>query len=114
MVFTKPNSIIRIAGLDDTGLVTFQTMKLRLKAIGIILMLLAFVAPLAPGSHCESDHESEGKTECACVCHSAPDWSLLEPAINVQTFKSERTDSVDTLYLKRLSIAEVFRPPIAA
>jgi hypothetical protein len=89
-------------------------MKLIVKAFVVVLVALAFIAPLAATMHCEGNSEAECATECACICHSDPASACLEQASGLMAHRSERASSTDMLCLGRLSISDIFRPPIAA
>jgi hypothetical protein len=85
-----------------------------MQTAAIFLIALAFAAPIVATAHCESDHEAECETECACTCHSDTMISGVVQAIGHRSQVSASTRPADDLILERLSVADVFRPPIAS
>ena len=90
------------------------SMKLLVKAFAVVLAALAFVAPLAETAHCDGDHVDKCATECACACGCITVLVCTEQASDLTARESERACSYDMLCLGRLSIADIFRPPISA
>jgi hypothetical protein len=84
------------------------------KAFMVALVALAFVAPLVMTEHCESDQAAECAPECVCACHAAPAFTCLTQASGLRARRAERAHSIDMLFLERLSIADIYRPPISA
>lgn len=89
-------------------------MKLLVKAFGVVIVALTFLAPLAATAHCEGDREVECATDCACLCHSVPASACLEQTSGPMAHRSERACLTDVQCVERLSAADIFRPPIAA
>ncbi|MBI2442120.1 MAG: hypothetical protein HYV35_12210 [Lentisphaerae bacterium] len=84
-----------------------------MKALAVILMALLFVAPLVVLAHCEGDQATDCATQCDCLCHSLPDFTCPIHASDLTAHKSERAYSTDMLGQERVSVADIFRPPIS-
>jgi len=80
----------------------------------VALVALAFVAPLVMTAHCESDQVEECSPECPCACHPAPAFTSLAQASGLTALSPERAHAIDMLFLERLLIADIYRPPTSA
>jgi hypothetical protein len=89
-------------------------MKLIVTAFVLVFVSLALFAPLAATAHCDGDHESDCATECTCVCCCAPVLSCLEHASGLTAHLSEYASPTDVLFVGRLLIADIYRPPTSA
>ncbi|MBI2440901.1 MAG: hypothetical protein HYV35_05965 [Lentisphaerae bacterium] len=89
-------------------------MKQFQKALAVIVVVLLFVAPLVALAHCEGDQATDCATQCACLCDCLPAFTCPEHASNLMTPKSERACSIVMLGQERVSVADIFRPPISA
>ena len=77
----------------------------------IFIVALAFIAPFAA---CEDNHEAECAADCSCACHPAPVFSTIEQASKLTMLNGGSIPCSIIFYLERLSVADVFRPPIAS
>jgi hypothetical protein len=89
-------------------------MKLGVIVFAVLLAALASVVSLGSTSHCEGDHEAESNTECACVCCCAPTFICLQQVSGPASQRFARAGSTDMLFLGRLLITDIFRPPTSA
>jgi hypothetical protein len=78
------------------------------------LVALAFVAPLVTSEHCKSDQAAECAPECLCTCHPSPALTSLAQVSNLRAQRAERAHSIDMLFLERLAITDIYRPPTSA
>jgi hypothetical protein len=89
-------------------------MKFGVTVFAVLFAALASVVSLGATAHCGGDHEEESATECACVCCCAPTLICLEQASGPASHRSVRAGSTDMLFLGRLLITDIFRPPTSA
>jgi hypothetical protein len=89
-------------------------MKWLANAAAVVLVLLALAAPLAANAHCDGEHEAQPTTECACVCCCDPAFACTAHVSCRTALTSQRTRVTGVFFSGRLSVADVFRPPISA
>jgi hypothetical protein len=91
-------------------------MTLLARTFAGVLVTMAFVAPLVATAHCDGDHETAAEcvNECACACFSALNFACREQAIGLVARMSDRVCFTELPSTGRLSVTDIFRPPIAA
>lgn len=89
-------------------------MKLVFRSLALVLLVFAFIAPLAATAHCAGDHEAECQTDCACACCSVLAFAGREHASAMAAIRSERACSTEILCMGRLLATDIFRPPISS
>jgi hypothetical protein len=84
------------------------------KAMALVLVAMAFLAPVAPTEHCAGDGDVHAEAECACECCCDAAPACIEQVSAVTAHAPESHGFTKVLGLGRLSVADIFRPPTSA
>jgi hypothetical protein len=86
--------------------------KLLLRVLGVMVVALALLAPVAASVHCDGD--SECSTACPCVRCSETGIIGFDDEAVLSAEGGPHVTIPDVLSRGRLLVADIFRPPAAA